>query len=371
MFGIKIPLENRIPGLDLARTIAISLVVFAHSLWISTHFPPLISWLMQLSGTIGVEIFFVISGFLIGKIILRMINQDDFGIKTIFQFLKRRWFRTLPNYYFILILNIFLWYLIYQKFPEKIFLYFFYFQNLTTTSPDFFRISWSLAVEQFCYIIGPFSLFFLIRLFPNKNKNLLFLLMSLLIIFIFVLVRIQFNFSHTLTSMFSWNESLRKVTIYRLDAIYYGFVMYYLFNKNYFNETYTHLLFYIGLCSVFVLHILIFAMGISVENYPYFFNVMFLPLNSISICLMLPFLIHLKIKSAFILEWITYISVFSYSIYLLHYTIILHGIKTFLPSDDLIGWTLFTYTIGYWILVLVLSALQYKFFEKPITNLRD
>ena len=171
--------------------------------------------------------------------------------------------------------------------------------------------------------------------------------------------------------MFSWNESLRKVTIYRLDAIYYGFVMYYLFDKNYFNETYTHLLFYTGLIGVFVLHVLIFAMGISVENYPFFFNVMFLPLNSISICLMLPFLIHLKIKSIFILKWITYISVFSYSIYLLHYTIILHGIKTFLPSDNLIGWQLFAYTIGYWILVLILSALQYKFFEKPITNLRD
>jgi peptidoglycan/LPS O-acetylase OafA/YrhL len=57
MFGINIPYQKRIPGLDLARTIAICLVVFAHSLWISTHFPPLVSWLMQLSGTIGVEIF--------------------------------------------------------------------------------------------------------------------------------------------------------------------------------------------------------------------------------------------------------------------------------------------------------------------------
>ncbi|WP_309608811.1 acyltransferase [Flavobacterium sp.] len=371
MFGIKIPLEKRIPGLDLARTIAICLVVFAHSLWISTHFPPLVSWLMQLSGTIGVEIFFVISGFLIGKIILRMINQDDFGIQTIFQFLKRRWFRTLPNYYFVLILNIFLWYLIYQKFPEKIFLYFFYLQNLTTTSPAFFRISWSLAVEQFCYIIGPFSLFFLIRLFPNRNKNLLFLLMSLLIIFIFVLVRIQFNYSHKLTSIFSWNQNLRKVTIYRLDAIYYGFVMYYLFHENYIKIIHNQLLFIIGLAGVFVLHILIFAMGISFENYPFFFNVLFLPLNSISICLMLPFLIHLKIQSTFTLKWITYISVFSYSIYLLHYTIILHGIKTYLPSDNLIGLPLFGYTVGYWILVLVLSSLQYKYFEKPITNLRD
>jgi peptidoglycan/LPS O-acetylase OafA/YrhL len=300
-----------------------------------------------------------------------MINEESFNLKSIFLFLKRRWFRTLPNYYFVLILNVILWYVIYHQLPSKIGLYFFYLQNLTTTSPDFFRISWSLAVEQFCYIIAPFSIFLLIKLFPNKNRNILFLIVSILIIIIFILVRIQFNFSHSITSMVDWNESLRKVTIYRLDAIFYGFIMYYFYSKNYLKETYNKMLFAIGLSAVFVLHVFIFAIGISVQNHPFFFNVLFLPFNSIAICLMMPFLIQLKIKSEFILKWITLISVLSYSIYLLHYTIILHTIKTFFPSDDLLGASLFVYTIGYWLLVLFLSALQYKYFEKPMTNLRD
>lgn len=97
MFGLAIDLNKRMHGLDIARAIAISLVVFAHSLWISDFFPPVVSWLMQLSGTIGVEIFFVISGFLIGKIVLRMLEKEDFSFSAIMDFLKRRWFRTLPN----------------------------------------------------------------------------------------------------------------------------------------------------------------------------------------------------------------------------------------------------------------------------------
>lgn len=371
MFGTKIKLENRIPGLDLARSIAISLVVFSHSLWISSHYPSGISWLMQLSGTIGVEIFFVISGFLIGKIIYKLILKEDFTLKDIYGFLVRRWWRTLPNYYLILLVNLLLWYSIYKEIPEKIVLYFFYLQNLTTTSPAFYRISWSLAVEQFCYIIGPLSLFFLIRIFPKRDKKLLFLLMSLSIILIFIFVRIRFSLTHTMTSIYQWNEALRKVSVYRLDAIYYGFGAFYFINKYKSNRAIEKTLFIIGFSGVLFLNFFIFNFGISVEKAPLFFNVFYLPFNSISICLLLPFLIQFQIKSILFLKWITLISVLSYSIYLLHYTIILHGLKTLFPSESLSGTLLFAYTITYWALVLVFSYLQYRFFEKPMTDIRD
>lgn len=371
MFGIKIKLENRIPGLDLARSIAISLVVFSHSLWISSHYPATISWLMQFTGTIGVEIFFVISGFLIGKIIFKLILKENFTLKDVYRFWVRRWFRTLPNYYFILLVNLLLWYSIYKEIPEKLVLYFFYLQNLTTTSPAFYRISWSLAVEQFCYIIGPLLLFFLIWIFPKRDKKVLFLLMSLSIIVIFIFVRLQFSLTHTITSIYQWNESLRKVSLYRLDAIYYGFVAFYFINKYKSNQAIEKTLFIIGFCGLLFLHFFIFNLGITVEKYPIFFNVFYLPLNAISICLLLPFLIQFQIKSILFLKWITLISVLSYSIYLLHYTVILHGLKTLFPSESLSGALLFAYTITYWFLVLVFSYFQYRFFEKPITDLRD
>ena len=70
---------------------------------------------MNFTATIGVEIFFVISGFLIGKIIYRIIQKDDFSFNDVREFWKRRWFRTLPNYYLVLLINILLWFLIYGK----------------------------------------------------------------------------------------------------------------------------------------------------------------------------------------------------------------------------------------------------------------
>ena len=209
MFGLQVDLNKRYHGLDLARAIAICLVVFAHSLWISDFYPEIVSWLMGLSGTIGVEIFFVISGFLIGRIVLRLLEDENFSLSSIFEFLKRRWFRTLPNYYLILFVNVLLWWLVYHKIPEQLYLYFVYLQNMTKTSPDFYRVSWSLAVEQFCYIIGPFFLLLLVKVFPKSKRRHLFLWMSFFMIFVFFCTRLYFNFTHDLQSITDWNQSLR------------------------------------------------------------------------------------------------------------------------------------------------------------------
>lgn len=371
MFGLAIDLNKRMHGLDIARSIAISLVVFSHSLWISDFFPPLINWLMQLSGTIGVEIFFIISGFLIGKIVLRMLENEDFSFSSIIAFLKRRWFRTLPNYYLILFVNVLLWYLFYNEIPEKLYLYFVYLQNLSHNAPDFYRISWSLAVEQFCYIIGPCTLLLLVKIFPGANRKHLFLGMSLFMIMLFFGVRLYFNFTHELTSLNQWNESLRKVTIYRLDAIYYGFVLFYLFSNNFIASKWNLNLFFVGILGIFTFHILIFVFGIQYERHQFFFNVFYLPLNSISICLTIPFLVSIKLKNVFFLKCVALLSVISYSVYLLHYTVILHSMKVFFPSENLRGFYLFVYTFSYWFLVLFLSYLLYRFFEKPMTNLRE
>jgi peptidoglycan/LPS O-acetylase OafA/YrhL len=106
----KIVIENhqnkRIFGLDLMRTIAITMVVAGHCLWIYPQDDSLFHQLLQLFGFFGVEIFFVLSGFLIGKILYQLYLKADFSLATVFYFLKRRWFRTLPNYYLILLINI-------------------------------------------------------------------------------------------------------------------------------------------------------------------------------------------------------------------------------------------------------------------------
>ena len=104
IFKLNSDYNKRVFGLDLMRALAILFVVIGHGGHLlekaNTNFP----WIKLID---GVELFFVLSGFLIGGIIIKEFqNNGTFGIKQIFHFWKRRWFRTLPNHYLILILNI-------------------------------------------------------------------------------------------------------------------------------------------------------------------------------------------------------------------------------------------------------------------------
>ena len=143
--------KNRVLGLDIVRSIAILLVVYTHAI----AFIPKGIWrfyyLLPRPGIDGVSIFFVLSGFLIGTILLKIIDKSDFTHRVLLNFWIRRWFRTLPNYFLILLIL-----LIYQVtvignmggFNLK---YLIFSQNLLHAHPEFFSEAWSLSVEEwFC-----------------------------------------------------------------------------------------------------------------------------------------------------------------------------------------------------------------------------
>lgn len=100
--------RQRVFGLDLMRVIAILAVLGSHILYIFPEQYGGVIPLLQLGGVMGVEIFFVLSGYLIGSILLRLFVKENFGMSDVKYFLIRRWFRTLPSYYLALVLNILL-----------------------------------------------------------------------------------------------------------------------------------------------------------------------------------------------------------------------------------------------------------------------
>ena len=81
--------------------------------------------------------FFVLSGFLIGGILIRALERDGATMATLLHFWIRRWFRTLPNYFLILLLlsAISCW-LYHRSFWTLD--YFFFLQNFNKPSPPFF-----------------------------------------------------------------------------------------------------------------------------------------------------------------------------------------------------------------------------------------
>jgi peptidoglycan/LPS O-acetylase OafA/YrhL len=79
------------PALDGLRAICILLVIFNHT---HCHYPPFIY------GWVGVDIFFVLSGFLITTLLLR--ERENYGNLSLKAFYARRAFRILPLYFTIL-----------------------------------------------------------------------------------------------------------------------------------------------------------------------------------------------------------------------------------------------------------------------------
>lgn len=148
------PATNRVFGLDLMRSLAMLSVILAHSgmeaLFGLRH------------GIVAVESFFVMSGFLIGEMLIRDF-RGGFDLTELKNFWVKRWFRTLPLYYSVLILKFIF---IDHSIGANIIYYFLFLQN-NFYGINFLTVSWTLVLEEWFYIIMPL----LIYLFFRKGIN--------------------------------------------------------------------------------------------------------------------------------------------------------------------------------------------------------
>ena len=139
-------------GLDLVRTVAVLSVAGFHAAWFGVlggqgDAP---GWLPPVGG-IAVETFYALSGFLIGRILLRV--SDDPSLSAWLRFMGRRWARTLPLYYCVLLTVAFL----VGPPAGELTRYATMTQNLfRPPDPSLFEglmgTSWSLAVEEVFYL---------------------------------------------------------------------------------------------------------------------------------------------------------------------------------------------------------------------------
>ncbi len=354
------------------RAAAILFVVCSHALWVFPEAGGSFVSLLRLSGVMGVEIFFVLSGFLIGRILFRIFTSEEFKQKHLTYFLIRRWFRTLPNYYLVLLINIGVVFFIGRELPESLRYYFGFLQNFCSGMDIFFTESWSLPIEEFAYIIGP--LLFYLVLLPkwNISKTKLFLVVTLLIIAFFTITKVWYNTQTGPSSLDYWNINLKAVLIYRIDAIYYGVLAAYLslVYKDAW-KNYTGSAFFAGIFLFVGVYIIIGKFQITAERFPFFLNVLYLPLTSISIALSLPFFSRLKSAPSWFIRPITFISLISYSMYLLHYSIVLQLMNYIILPEGFGVVQKVGFALGYLVITISLSFLLYRFFEKPMMDLRD
>lgn len=177
------------PDIDGLRALAVLAVL-------GFHFSP--NWIT--GGFIGVDIFFVISGYLISSIIFQQLSQDNFSFT---QFYSRRIKRIFPALILVFIVCIIAgWFTLfdyeYQKLGAHIaagggfvsnLVYWSeagYFDNAAETKPLLHL--WSLGIEEQFYIVWPFLIWFL---WKRKWLTLLWILLICTVSFIWNLVEIK------------------------------------------------------------------------------------------------------------------------------------------------------------------------------------
>ncbi len=349
--------ENRVYGLDIFRAIAIMVVVLSHGSFLLNE--TCLSDFPFITMIDGVDLFFVLSGFLIGNILLKLINQQEaFGIKQMALFWKRRWFRTLPLYYLILMANYFVVKhgIIKEDFTQFNPSFFFFTQNFAQPFYGFFWESWSLSVEEWFYIFTPILLIVFVKFVSPKKA---FLLTTILLMLIPVIYRA--SILEPGMDKFWLDVTFRKTVVTRLDAIAYGLFTAWLFTycKSLWTKYKYHALFAGAGLMVFILNF-------TTENTVYKQVVIF-SITPISAMLLLPFAEGIKKRTGIIAKAVTHISKISYSMYLINLALVAEVISLNYPPQ---GTTMriLTYLL-FWFLVIGISTLLYKFYEKPLMNL--
>jgi len=154
-----------IPGLDGVRGVAALMIMFLHIIPnYNSPAHPFLSVLRKVAiiGQCGVPLFFVLSGFLITRILLYTKNRPGYFK----QFYIKRALRIFPLYYLYLIINFFLIPLFSgQAVPDwgLTWSFYFYLQNIAMTfnwkMVDIPHL-WSLAVEEHFYLLWPIAIYF-------------------------------------------------------------------------------------------------------------------------------------------------------------------------------------------------------------------
>ena len=345
---------NYRPEIDGLRALAVTAVILYHAqiyLYGVNYFK---------GGFIGVDIFFVISGYLISSIILKELKiSGKFSFKI---FYERRARRILPALFFVMLVSLpFAWkfllpsdYLDYAKsvlfslgFASN---FYFYFTGLEYGSVEGilkpFLHTWSLSVEEQFYIFFPLTILFIYKFFTKKFLYIfiVFFLLSLVTAHLTSIssTSVSFYFLHTRIWELLAGSILACIEIKFKRRISFD------------NQVINQILPSLGLILIF--NAIVFYDDTTLH--PSFYTL----LPVIGTCLVIWFAKKDEIiTKIFSTKLFVGIGLISYSLYLWHYPIFAF-FRYSLASGS------FSKKILVIIFVLVASVFTYLFIEKPFRN---
>lgn len=193
-------------SLDLVRGLSAVAVAVPHFfLFRGTQFPAL-----EFISIMAVEIFFVLSGVVLASQLNRYVSGGAWRDVKIFYL--RRWMRTIPPFLFALTAIA----IVTRNLNTADFLsYALFVRNLVGVNDanDFFVVAWSLAVEEWFYLIFPIFLVVSTRRFTPRTAAMMFLAVFLLTKIIWALLSPESFMAG------------RRIVALRVDAICFGFLL--------------------------------------------------------------------------------------------------------------------------------------------------
>lgn len=213
--------STKLYGLDTLRALAITLVFFYHYRMFSHP-----AWVDEVAGFgwTGVDLFFVLSGYLISSQLLKNLELAQPHILSTF-FIKR-FFRIIPLYVFIVAL-----YFLAPAFRERealppLWKFLTFTQNfgLDVIHKGTFSHAWSLCIEEQFYITLPFILLLCYKFYSIKRVNYFLPLLLLLALCIRILSWQHFVVPAIDTDNFwlIWYKWIYYPTYTRLDGLLVG-----------------------------------------------------------------------------------------------------------------------------------------------------
>jgi peptidoglycan/LPS O-acetylase OafA/YrhL len=363
--------SDHVFGLDLLRAAAILSVICAHGFVVLyPHFGSVLG-VFGHGGFYGVELFFVLSGFLIGQILIR--QGPALGrAANVAVFYVRRWFRTLPLFFLFLAINVWLEFQFRQHRVglSETLSHGFFLRNLTGFHMSFFPESWSLAIEEWFYLLFPAALWLGLKI--SKRFDGVFLSAAFAFFTFSTVARMLAANDPAAT----WSEAQRMVVIYRFDALMIGMFAAWL-SVRFPMRWRRHRL--LGALAGAALLVAMYATLWKIENHQlafgddsYFARTFRFTLVSLGFALLLPWAsVWTLTRENFCSTAIRRIALWSYGLYLVHLPVFLIVTEFLFRNSNkslLRALSSFTVQLGG---AIVLSALLYRYFESRCTRLRE
>ncbi len=360
-------LHDRMFGLDLCRTMAVVSVVFGHVLLHSSPNEYLAS--IGFLAIFGVDLFFCLSGFLIGRILLQ--ESSKWAVEKergVIRFWYRRWMRTLPLYLFFLLIELNIYWGGASSISTQA-SYLVFSQNLAWPMSNFYSLTWSLSVEEWFYFLFPL----IILLGVGFGKSYKAATAASIVIFLIVPPILRYSLFDTQGSFNNLDPNIRHVVVFRLDSIGFGVLIAYIdkWHKPFFERLSSFWWIFAALavgCMIFIKWNYFGLVETNALATAYF------SVSALAFAGLIPFFTGLvPTRVSIVNRFIEYTSLISYSLYLGHIVAFVMGMylyrrlgvfEKFYPNP----WITYLFFI---LLAYILATLTYTFVEKPFLALRD